>query len=44
MISNKRGVLVCASLLLEKVKSVFCLGEITLFVPVGGPPGVAISC
>lgn len=38
MISNKRGVPHLCITSFEKVKSVFCLGEITLFVPVGGPP------
>lgn len=44
MISNKREVLYLCTACFEKVKSMFWLGEITLFVPLGGPPSVTISC
>lgn len=44
MISNKREVLYLCTASFEKVKSMLWLGEITLFVPLGGPPSVTISC
>lgn len=37
MIPNKEGGLSSCIASSEKVKSVFCLEEITLCVPVGGP-------
>lgn len=38
MISNKREVLYLCTASFGKVKSMLWLGEITLSVPVGGPP------